>query len=873
MVLFVTSVLVLLVQVVCKSLYFPCPISRPLPIVHKYYQSGDLLIAGIVSNVFQFSDALTFEARPSPSSSDSLVVFLQLYQNILALVFAVKEINENPKLLPNVTLGINIYNNYIRPSSTYHAAMELLSTKRMFIPNYKCDNQNNVVAVLGGPKSNFCLYMADILYIYKIPQLLYGSAPVMNNKNEAVFLYKMFPSWTNQYVGMLRLLLHFRWIWIGVLYVDNEHGQRFVHKVLPDFSEHGICFDFISFFPSITFSNSFSEMAVGNVELSRLVIGSTAKAVVVYGEIQSMIILRFLLRIAEFMEIPMKTKAKVWILTAQMDFMSTKIQRNWDLDFIHGALSLAVPFREVSGFDQFLQARDPASEKEDGFIGDFWKHAFGCLLPSTTQAPSDEEICTGEEKLKSLPGSVFEMSMTAHSYSIYMAAYIVACALHALYSSKLKHRTQADGGRKIFLNQQTWQLHEYLKRVSFNNSAGDPIAFDENMEMTAGFDIINWVTFPNESFFRVKVGRVDPKASEDKIFSIHEDRIIWPHMFNQVPPLSLCNNRCHSGYSKKRKEGKPFCCYDCFSCPEEKISIMEDANYCFQCPEDQYPNTNHNLCLHKRISFLSYEEPLGISLASSALCFSFMTALVIGIFIMNQDTPIVKANNRNLSYILLISLLLSFLCALLFIGRPKKLSCLLRQTIFGIIFSVAVSCVLAKTIIVVLAFIVTKPGSAMRNWVGKQLGSFIVLSCSFIQTTICTVWLITSPPFPDFDMHSVTEEMILKCNEGSVTMFYCVLLYMGFLAIVSFTVAFLGRKLPDSFNEAKFITFSMLVFCSVWLTFVLTYLSTKGKYMVAVEIFSILASSAGLLGCIFFPKLYIIVVRPELNIKGQITRR
>ncbi|XP_029440334.1 extracellular calcium-sensing receptor-like [Rhinatrema bivittatum] len=853
-------------------LFFPCLALSELSAARcrlggrralAYRGEADIVIGGIVPvHLTAVYSELAYRTKPRLVRCETF--FVEAYQYVLTMVFAIEEINHNIRLLPNTTLGFEIFDSCYEDMKAVECVLRLLSGSKDMAPNYNCHSGPQTAVIIGDILSSATMQVARILGLYRFPQISYGSSlPILSDKLQFPSFLRTAPNSDYQSIGLAQMIAHFGWNWIGIIASNHDFGLSGSLKLIDQLAKRGVCVDFFEMLPMQNLGNRIPQI-IARIKKS------SAKAIVFYL-IKSQVVplMEALYRV--------NLTGRVWV--AVVSWIVSPVFAKKELwETLHGTIGFSVHRGEIPGLSAFLSSIHPSKYPQDIFIQSFWENVFGCKWPSNVTDTTSESnygmkalICTGKEVLDGLDFNMYDIQNFRVVYNVYNAVYAVAHGLHHLFSC------QTEGpfthGKCVGIHMlRPWKLLHHIRSVLFTNSAGETMFFDENGDLPAVYDILNWQLLPDGTSRYMKVGMFDSTLPDEQSISINDSAIVWGGGYTQTP-ASVCSDLCPPGHRKAHLQGQPPCCFDCIPCPMGEISSLGDAAECVKCPDYLWPNGNQDKCIPKHVEFLSYEEPMGAALASISASFSVVTLVIFYIFTKYRDTPLVKANNRGLSYLLLMSLTLCFLCSLIFIGKPRRVTCLLRQVVFGIVFTVCVATVLAKTITVIVVFNATKPGSKLRMWVGPRTPYCIILFCSFIQTIICITWLSTSPPFVDFNMESEAGIITIECNEGSFTMFCCLLGYLGVLSSISFLVAFLARKLPDSFNEAKFITFSMLMFLSVWLLFIPTYLSSKGKYMVAEETFAILSSSSGLLGCIFFPKCYIILLRPERNSKKYLMRK
>ncbi|XP_068963738.1 extracellular calcium-sensing receptor-like [Petaurus breviceps papuanus] len=697
--------------------------------------------------------------------------------------------------------------------------------------------------------------MAELLSVYKVPQISHGSQhPQFSDRRRFPSFLRTVPSRAHLPQAMAKILLYFNWTWVGLLGSDSGAFEWLDQEFQKEVGKNGGC---------VSFSKRIDGHVnnVGNV--AKAIQTSTAKVIVCDCYHIHFIILAKALQ-------EKNVTNRIWFLSTSF-LLNPSILGREARELLNGSLSLGMHSGPVPGLRHFLSTLHPATYSDNYLIKLFWQELLGCswpgLKPAGPQAGRVAPNCTGLEQLTSTHLSVLNLDDLTATYQVYLATKAFLVAYQNLRANHPREDLPPGGTCAKAGDTRPWQVLHYLKNVHFISQAQEEIFFTQDGEIPAAFDITSISIGPDHTWQTVKVGNLDFRKPLGKELVMNSSAIIWAEGSGKVP-LSVCSEKCPLGTRKSNVQGKPSCCFECLPCPRGAITNILDSDSCLKCPEDQWPNNEKNQCIPKILDFLSYKETLGMALAFCTTLFFLLSLTILGIFIWHHHTPIVRANNHRLSYLLLCSLALCFLCPFMFIGFPIPLTCALRQASFGIIFTVCVSTTLAKTIIVVSAFRATRPDARLRNWAGISLPNAILIGFSLVQVVLCMFWVIGWPPVP-MKSTEAGPKVTMLCGAGSSEFFYAMLGYLGFLALVSLVVAFLARRLPDTFNEAKYITLSMLVFSCVWISFIPAHLSAQGKDTVAVEIFAILASGAGLMGCLFFPKCYIILLQPDKNTRDQ----
>ncbi|XP_070762541.1 extracellular calcium-sensing receptor-like [Enoplosus armatus] len=832
-------------------------------------QDGDVIIGGLF-NLHYIPSAVEQSFTKLPHYEPCTGLDLKSLKYIYAMVFAMEEINCDSTLLPGVNLGYRILDSCARYPWALQVALSLVggdahscnltaSTSRSAAyeqPGETAGSQP-VPLLIGAAMSTTGIMLSQTLRPLSISYL--ASCPCLSDRPKFPNFFRTIPSDIYQARAMARLAIRFHWTWMGAVVENNDYGQLAIQIFQEEVQGKGVCLEFIE--------TVRRETIVSDARRAALTIqASTARVILIfcwYTDVKKL-----------FLELAKRNVTDRQFLASEAWSTSDDLLQDLAISKVaSGVVGVAIRSSTIPGFENYLRSLHPINRPDDEFLREFWQKEFGCSPGAAQSHGSLQKAslppCSGTESLEGVQHPFTDTSQLRVAYNVYLAVYAAAHALHSLLScpdrdSSSRNNSSTCSSPKHI---KPIELLQHLNKVNVTTPQGEMFYF-QGADIPAKYDIVNWQNTPKGPLKLVLIGRVDG-------FDLHlnESAIQWSTGSNRVP-VSVCSESCPPGTRMANRKGEPVCCFDCIPCAEGEISNKTGSLHCERCPLEFWSNVEQTACVPRQLDFLSFSETLGITLTTAAVSGAAVTTAVFVVFLYYRQTPMVRANNSELSFLLLLSLKLCFLCSLVFIGRPSVWSCRFQQAAFGISFVLCVSCLLVKTLVVLAVFRSARPGAeALMKWFGpvQQRGS--VCLCTCVQVIICATWLSLSPPVPQRDLGFQGSKVTLECAMTSVVGFSLVLGYIGLLACTCLLLAFLARKLPDNFNEAKLITFSMLIFCAVWVAFVPAYVSSPGKYVVAVEIFAILASSYGLLLCIFAPKCFIILLRPERNTKKHLMAR
>lgn len=789
---------------------------------------GDIVIGGL----FPIHDSVNVTVREDGSERRICNRFstARLVQSLI-MVQAVEEVNKR-QVMGNLTLGYRIVDSC---SDVTTALVNTMSFMRRNDSRTDGAGQPSppVLAVVGGYHSELSIAVTRQLNLEYIPQISYGATcGLLSDKTRFPSFMRTVPEDDHQARAIINILKSHRWDWVGVVAPDSDYGRYAVERLEEHAKDNNICFAFTSILPDVLGDKALKSRIRATVK--SIIENKNVKVIVSFAKPYHMMDL-----FNRLLKDP-RGRGKVWVASDNWS-LSADVLGNWTLRDAGTIFGTTLKSGNTTRFKQYLTNLDinPEHHKNNAFLYEFLKR-------KQEQEPND----TATEVLmkKIYPYAVF---------SIELAVRAVAQAVADLCVNRDCVTSQ---------RLQPLELRGALRKAAFHMD-GKNYTFDNRGDLRSGYDVILWKqtsTFvdvhyivANYSIENQKLTFISQKTYQD-VQCVTED------------VTSRCSNSCAPGFRKKSAEGQPVCCYDCQACPDGHFSNISDSTECQQCNvTTHYSVRGSDRCIEKRTVFLKWTDEYHDTLLAFTALGALLTLVVGIIFLARWNTPVVRASVGPICIILLFSLLGTFVSVVLFGGEPNDWQCKARQVLFGLSFTLCVSCIMVKSFKIILAF-EFDPG--VKRVLEKLYKPYLIIAaCLSGQVLICALWLALQSPMPDFKPEN-KKERLHYCNEMSSPAFGAMLSYIGVLALICFGVAFKGRKLPQSYNDAKFITFSMLIYFICWLIFGPIHASVKGQYLPAVEMVVILISAYGILFCQFFTKCYIILFKQEANTESAFRR-
>ncbi|XP_074517847.1 G-protein coupled receptor family C group 6 member A-like [Sebastes fasciatus] len=727
-----------------------------------------------------------------------------------AMIYAIREINQRtPRALPNLTLGYDIYDTCGDVNFAIRATLQLLK------------NQSD-------PQSCVISY--------------YSTSELLSRKFKFPTFLRTVSSDEYQTKAIAKLVAEFNWKTVAIVASNDAYGKYGSDKLVDIFSNmKDVCIEFTVILPD-DFSQSHFECHTRLAKLVSRINESSAEAVIVFTKESNVVVI---------MEAAIKYNLnRTWIASDAWS-TSTTVSALSGIEMAGEIFGFTSKRNDVPGFKDYVISRFDGTT--NSILEHYFTHYPLCSNQSEANRESDCSLTNSQQGSKRCldPTCLANYIEKDLSYNIYLAVQVIVEGLRRLLKCD-NHRCERSAKFTPL------ELLMEIKKVNFTVNTTH-IFFDQNGDPSLGYEIVYWNM--TESKKRTHIETIGEYWPDGKI-KLSDDLV--RKMRNVTVTVYNCSKTCQPGQQLKLQS--KLCCDDCVPCADGEISAG-NGEECTPCRSEQYSSPQKDKCFNKTVEFLRWRDHFIIFLSSMEVFGIIVTIMFAIVFTIYRSTPIVKAVGGYLCFLELFSLLACFCLTLSYVGKPTTASCMVRLPLFGIAFSLCISCILANLLQILVGF---NFDLKLGSWIKKLNKPIAVVTIVFgIQLALCVSWLCFYPPRPSQVVSSRT--ILHQCEIGSTALLIAMLGYNSLLALICFLFAFKGRQLPDLYKNARLISISMLLFLIVWLFFIPIHLKLVGKEKQAIECAAILISSYSILGCHLAPKCHIMVFRKELNNENAIT--